>query len=94
MSPEGRKGSPHRGSLSWDLNGREKSDIIEINLTQILQSPLCFQCIFEFSVNPCIVSQIHHGDMRKILKIDPPTISGCVQCVVFDYSGALFTLLG
>lgn len=59
MSLEGRRGSPQRGSLSWDPNGREKSDITEINLTQISQSILCFPCMFELSVNPCITDQIH-----------------------------------
>lgn len=70
------------------------SNIIEINLTEISQSVLCFQSMFEFSVNQCIVSQIHHVYMRKILLIDPLTISRCIQCVVLDYRGALFTLLG
>lgn len=59
MSLEGSRGSPQRGSLSWDPNGGEKSDIIEINLTRISQAILCFLCMFEFSVNPCIIDQIH-----------------------------------
>lgn len=55
----GQERVSQRGSLSWDPNGGEKSDIIELNLYQVSQLILCFLNMVEFSANPCVTDQIH-----------------------------------